>query len=106
MDEFFILIRGKVRDFDDIYENPPLEPIAEARTLMSLIESKFGLLGWTKIPKEKNRWEGKSENSDICVGFDVVNDGAVNILTIASSEKSKIIEFAQENSLNILQKGQ
>jgi hypothetical protein len=46
MPEVHILVRGKARDFDDIYEGTKLEIIAKRDELVSLVSRRFGICDW------------------------------------------------------------
>jgi hypothetical protein len=102
MPDIHILVRGKARDFDDIYEGTELEPIAKREELMTLLSGRFAVSKWECSTPKRNQWIGSSSNSSGTFKLLVATNDNVVMLTIAGMEKSAVVSFSEELGLSIL----
>jgi hypothetical protein len=102
MPDIAILVRGKARDFDDIYEGTKLETIEERKKLMALLSSKFSVSKWERSGERKNKWIGSSEKSTGKFELLIGNDDNVVMLTMIGVEKNTVALFSEELGLSIL----
>jgi hypothetical protein len=99
MPEVHILVRGKARDFDDIYEGTKLEIIAKRDELVSLVSRRFGICDWEH--SSGTVMVGSSEQSSRTVELMLSNDNVI-MLTFTGVEKDQVIRFSNDMGLSLL----
>jgi hypothetical protein len=102
MPEIHILVRGKARDFDDIYEGTKLEPIAKREELIALLSGRFGASKWERNTAYNNTWVGSSAIVPRAFELMVGNNEDVIMLKITGMEKNAVVSFSEELGLSIL----
>jgi hypothetical protein len=97
--EINILVRGKARDFDDIYEGTKLEVIAKCEELLPKLSDAFGICDWQRT--SERRMVGSSKIASRTAEL-MLNKDDVIMLTINGVEQDEIDQFSKEMRLSIL----
>lgn len=80
MSRYFVFVKkGKIRDFDDIYEGMVPEAISSADQLKSILGEKLNLNRWEIL--ENRKLIGKSSTENIEVTIDAIGEKEARMIT-------------------------
>ena len=80
MSRYFVFVKkGKIRDFDDIYEGMVPEVISSADQLKSILGEKLNLNRWEIL--ENRKLIGKSSTENIEVTIDAIGEKEARMIT-------------------------
>jgi hypothetical protein len=100
-----ILVRGKARSFDDVYEGTKLEIIGKRKELMNILASRFSVSEWAQDSTHKRDWRGVSIQSSITCKLLVGDKDDVVMITIDGANQADVVSFSAEMDLGIFEDG-
>lgn len=81
MSQHYVFVKkGKIRDFDDIYEGMIPEPILSANDLKKFLSNEFELSHWGIF--ENRKLVGKNPEKHIEVTIDAVGEKSARMVTV------------------------
>ncbi|MGF1766975.1 hypothetical protein L4D06_06265 [Enterovibrio makurazakiensis] len=102
MSQHYVFVKkGKIRDFDDIYEGMIPDPIMSSDDMKSLLSNEFQIDAWEIF--EKRKLIGKNSAKHIEVTIDAVGDKTARMITINGIDKESAISFAEKLDLSELE---
>ena len=102
MSQHYVFVKkGKIRDFDDIYEGMVPDPIMSSDELKELLSSEFKIGEWEIF--ENRKLIGKNTEKHIEVTIDAIGPKTVRMITVNGISKKSAASLAEKLDLSELE---
>ncbi len=102
MSQHFIFVKkGKIRDFDDIYEGMVPDVISSASDLKDMLGKEFHITNWTVF--ENRKLVGKSSVQRVEVTIDATVGKDARMITVNGIDQAAANSLASQLDLNELE---
>lgn len=102
MSNHFVFVKkGKIREFDDIYEGMVPDVISSGNDLKKLLGKRFYITSWSVL--ESRKLVGKSSNQLIEVTIDATEEKDARMITISGISQSAANALEMQFGLKALE---
>ncbi len=102
MSQYYVFVKkGKIRDFDDIYEGMIPDPIMSSDDLKNMLSNEFQISGWEIL--ENRKLIGKNSEKQIEITIDAVGAKTARMITVIGIGKESADSLAEKLDLSELE---